>query len=194
MGAHMSLEDQMAQELRNVKRAERRIARDMCTMKREKDELTAKIKRYAREGDMGMMKLVLRQYLVTKGCIEKLQKIRNHMAMVSQRFHIMRSTQEMHKAIQGLTSLMKRLNHSMGLEGVNKIIMEFEMETSKSDTMAETMEDMLDDEIDEDEEQEIVDNVLEEIGLDISSKLHSTRDLPNVVIQETIDRLAQKST
>lgn len=189
MGSSMSLEEHVAQETRLLRRSERKIDRDIVRLEREKGTLMNKIKRHARNNDVSMLKLLIKQYLFYKNSINKLQKIKNHLCLTSQKFQLMSSTTEIHNAMARLTNLMKRMNEKMGLENVNRIIMEFDMETTKSETINESLDDLMDEDIDEDEEKEIIDSIFDEIGLDISKTLQaapdtSLADLENKILEK----------
>lgn len=78
-------------------------------------------------------------------------------------------------AMKGVTTAMKRMNAKMNLPQIQKIMMDFERESEMMDMKEEMMGDAIDDameeEGDEEESDQIVQQVLDEIGIDVSQSL-----------------------
>jgi division protein CdvB (Snf7/Vps24/ESCRT-III family) len=75
--------------------------------------------------------------------------------------------------MKGATRLLGSMNRSMNLPALQRIAMEFEKENDIMDQRQEMMEDAIDDsmEADEEESEEIVNQVLDEIGIDLNQKV-----------------------
>jgi len=71
--------------------------------------------------------------------------------------------------MKGATGILGSMNRSMNLPALQRIAMEFEKENDIMDQRQEMMDDAIDDATMEDEgaEDEVVDQVLEEIGIDL---------------------------
>jgi charged multivesicular body protein 2A len=74
---------------------------------------------------------------------------------------------------------MAAMNRGMNLPAISKVLMEFERESDMMDMKEGMMSDAVDDVMDdmEDEEEEgdkILKQVLDEIGVDLSQKVHPT--------------------
>jgi charged multivesicular body protein 2A len=78
-------------------------------------------------------------------------------------------------AMSGVTKAMKNMNNQMKLPQLQKIMQEFEMENEKNDMIQEATGDAMDDAFadDEDEEEEdrIVNEVLDQIGVDLTGSV-----------------------
>lgn len=73
------------------------------------------------------------------------------------------------QSMKGATGILGSMNRSMNLPALQRIAMEFEKENDIMDQRQEMMDDAIDDATMEDEgaEDEVVEQVLEEIGIDL---------------------------
>jgi len=80
----------------------------------------------------------------------------------------------MMQSMKGATSLLGSMNRQMNLPGLQRIAMEFERENDIMDQRQEMMDDAIDDVTgleDEEEEEDVVNQVLDEIGVDLGQKV-----------------------
>jgi charged multivesicular body protein 2A len=78
----------------------------------------------------------------------------------------------MMQAMRGATGVLGSMNRSMNLPALQRIAMEFEKENDIMDQRQEMMDDAIDDVTgleDEAEGEEVVEQVLEEIGIDLKN-------------------------
>jgi hypothetical protein len=176
MGAELSIEQRVKREVALLRRQDRGLTREIARMEREKQVLVLKLKRFASEGRMELVQSISVQYIASKQNIGHLYKIQGQMANVTQRVQIMKSTEEINRAILGLTSTMKFINQTMGSANVMQMISQFESEVSRQEMLGETLDDMLSGQVDEVEQRELVNSVLDEIGVTLGSQL---REAPN---------------
>jgi hypothetical protein len=81
-----------------------------------------------------------------------------------------RSNEQMMQSMKGATSLLSGMNRQMNLPALQRIAMEFERENDIMDQRQEMMDDAIDDVTgleDEEEGEEVVNQVLDEIGVDL---------------------------
>merc|ERR1739844_893779 len=94
---------------------------------------------------------------------------------VSLKIQSLKSQSAMANAMKGVTKAMGSTNKQMKLPEIQKIMMEFEKQSGIMDMKGETMEDAIDDvmgdEEDEDESDAIVNQVLDELGLQLNDNL-----------------------
>ena len=82
------------------------------------------------------------------------------------------------QAMKGATGVLGSMNKSMNLPALQRIAMEFEKENDIMDQRQEMMDDAIDDVTgleDEAEEEEVVEQILEEIGVDLRQAVSSSR-------------------
>ena len=88
------------------------------------------------------------------------------------RIQTVRTNEQMMQAMKGATGVLGSMNRNMNLPALQRIAMEFEKENDIMDQRQEMMDDAIDDVTgleDEAEGDEIVDQVLEEIGVDLKN-------------------------
>ena len=79
------------------------------------------------------------------------------------------------QAMRGATKLLGTMNRNMNLPAIQRIAMEFERENDMMDQRQEMMDDAIHDTFEDEEEEtdEIVNQVLDEIGIDLSQSVPS---------------------
>ncbi|WFD27707.1 ESCRT-III subunit protein did4 [Malassezia nana] len=120
---------------------------------------------------------------------------------VGLRMQTLRSSQQMAEAMRGASRSLASMNRSMNIMAVQRILQEFERESSamdmKNDIMNDTIEDAigteddaLGDNIGENEESEaILRQVLDEIGVDISQQLRNVPE--NQISANAVDNTSK---
>ncbi len=81
------------------------------------------------------------------------------------------------QSMRGATQLLGSMNRQMNLPALQRIAMEFERENDIMDQRQEMMDDAIDDVTgleDEEEGEEVVNQVLDEIGVDLNQALGET--------------------
>merc|ERR1712038_1051753 len=100
---------------------------------------------------------------------------RANIQAVSLKIQTLKSQSAMAQAMKGVTKAMGNMNKQMKLPEIQKIMMEFEKQSEIMDMKGEMMEDAIDDVMgDEDDEEEsdaIVNQVLDELGLQLNDKI-----------------------
>ncbi|CAH8495382.1 unnamed protein product [Heterobilharzia americana] len=103
----------------------------------------------------------------------------SNLTALSMKVQTIKSTATMANAMKQVALTMRRMNASMQLPQIQRIMMEFEKQTEMMEMKEEMMADVIDDAIGEEDETEdsenIVNKVLEELGIDLNAQLS---DLP----------------
>lgn len=96
--------------------------------------------------------------------------MRTQLQAISLRIQTVRSNEQMMQSMRGATAILGSMNRSMNLPQLQRIAMEFEKENDIMDQRQEMMDDSIDDVTAEDETEgdEIIEQVLEEIGVDMN--------------------------
>jgi len=96
--------------------------------------------------------------------------MRTQLQAISLRIQTVRSNEQMMQSMKGATSLLGSMNRQMNLPALQRIAMEFEKENDIMDQRQEMMDDAIDDVTgleDEEEGDVVVQEVLDEIGVDL---------------------------
>ena len=102
--------------------------------------------------------------------IQKFYSMRTQLQAISLRIQTVRSNEQMMQSMKGATSLLGSMNRQMNLPALQRIAMEFEKENDVMDQRQEMMDDAIDDVtglVDEEEGDVVVQEVLDEIGVDL---------------------------
>lgn len=102
--------------------------------------------------------------------IQKFYQMRTQLQAISLRIQTVRSNEQMMQSMKGATQLLGSMNRQMNLPALQRIAMDFERENDIMDQRQEMMDDAIDDVTgleDEAEEEDVVNQVLDEIGVDL---------------------------
>lgn len=103
--------------------------------------------------------------------------MKTQLQAVSLRIQTVRSNEQMMQSMKGATSLLGSMNRSMNLPALQRIAMDFERENDIMEQRQEMMDDAIDDVTgldDEMESDEIVNQVLDEIGVEMNQSVSLT--------------------
>merc|ERR1712083_778415 len=129
----------------------------------------------AKQGQMDAVKIMAKGLVRTRRYVKKFMLMRANIQAVSLKIQTLKSQSAMANAMKGVTKAMGGMNKQMKLPEIQKIMMEFEKQSEIMDMKGEMMEDAIDDvmgdEEDEDESDAIVNQVLDELGLQLNDKL-----------------------
>ncbi|KAF8388755.1 hypothetical protein HHK36_025435 [Tetracentron sinense] len=160
---------------RMIDKSIREIERERQGLQAQEKKLILEIKKSAKQGQMGAVKVMAKDLIRTRHQVEKFYKLKSQLQGVALRIQTLKSTQAMGEAMKGVTKAMGQMNRQMNLPSLQKIMQEFERQNEKMEMVTEVMGDAIDDALEGDEEEEeteeLVSQVLDEIGIDINSEL-----------------------
>merc|ERR1719356_855864 len=129
----------------------------------------------AKAGQMDAVKIMAKDLVRTRKYVKKFMLMRANIQAVSLKIQTLKSQNAMAQAMKGVTKAMGNMNKQMKLPEIQKIMMEFEKQSEIMDMKEEMMSDVIDDAMgDEDDEEEsdaIVNQVLDELGLQLTDNL-----------------------
>lgn len=178
-GRKKSPEEMLRQNQRALNRAMRDLDRERAKMEQQEKKIIMDIKKMAKENQMDAVKIMARDLVRTRRQVKKFILMRANIQAVSLKIQTLRSQNAMAQAMKGVTRAMQNMNRQLNLPQIQKIMQEFEKQSEIMDMKEEMMNDAIDDAMGEDEDEEesdaIVNEVLDELGLQLSEKL---TDLP----------------
>ena len=177
MGQKLTVKEQMRRNSRAVKKAIREVEREHKALERAQKKLVTDIKKLAKQGQMNAVKIMAKDLVRNKRFCTKMLEMRSQLWGVQQRMSEMKSTQAMASAMQNAATAMVRMNKQMNLPAMQRIMKQFAMESEKMEMTQEMMGDAMDDAMGDDEDEEetdaIVEQVLAEIGLDMTGNIEA---------------------
>ncbi|WFC96881.1 ESCRT-III subunit protein did4 [Malassezia brasiliensis] len=174
--------ERLRAHLRSIQRARRELDRERVKLEGQEKTLMADIKKNAKQGQMAACKVMARDLVRVRRNIHKFYQMSTQLQAVGLRMQTLRSTQQMSEAMRGASKALGSMNRSMNIMAVQRILQEFERETStmdmKDEMMNDTMEDALGGEEDAmgegigeaEESDTILRQVLDEIGVSVNQQ------------------------
>merc|ERR1712004_308947 len=174
-GRRMTPDEMLRKNQRALTNAMRELDRERAKMEQQEKKIIADIKKMAKQGQMDAVKIMAKDLVRTRRYVKKFMLMRANIQAVSLKIQTLKSQSAMANAMKGVTKAMGSMNKQMKLPEIQKIMMEFEKQSEIMDMKGEMMEDAIDDVMgDEDDEEEsdaIVNQVLDELGLQLNDKL-----------------------
>jgi len=165
----------LREHLRGINKSKREIDRERVQLQNQEKRLIIEIKKMAKQGQMGPARIMAKDLVRTRNQIQKFYNMGAQLQAVSLRIQTLKSTQSMAEAMKGVTRAMQVMNRQMNLPAMQRIMMEFEKQGElmdmKEEMMNDTMDDVMEGEGDEEQQEEIINQVLDEIGINLSTQL-----------------------
>ena len=174
-GKKKTIEQQMREQDRQLKRTNRDMARDRAKIEQEEKKLEMEIKKAAKQGNKQACAILAKQLVNLRK-----QKTRSYAASstitsVGVQTKAMHSNMKMANAMGKTAKTMANVNKQMDPQKLSKTIQQFERENAKMEMSEEmindTMDTVLNESGDEEEQDSIINQVLGEIGIEMSGKL-----------------------
>ncbi|KAF8425190.1 Snf7-domain-containing protein [Tirmania nivea] len=176
-GKRQTPQERLRKHQRALEKAQRELDRERQKLEGQEKKLILEIKKSAKNGQMGACKIQAKDLVRTRRYIQKFYQMKTQLQAVSLRIQTVRSNEQMMQSMKGATTLLGSMNRSMNLPALQRIAMEFERENDIMDQREEMMGDAIDDVTgldDEEETDEVVNQVLDELGLDLGMALGDT--------------------
>jgi len=188
----MTPAERLRKHQRALEKTQRELDRERTKLENQEKKLVQDIKKNAKNGQMGAVKIQAKDLVRTRRCvqgqvrlvccvlttngryIQKFYQMRTQLQAISLRIQTVRSNEQMMQSMKGATSLLGSMNRQMNLPALQRIAMEFEKENDIMDQRQEMMDDAIDDVTgveDEEEGEEVVNQVLDEIGVDLNQSV-----------------------
>lgn len=184
-----SLDQVVREHTRRIRRQTMDIKCEILGIERAKATVAKQIKRAAKDNEIDLVKIYVREFVMHRNSIKKLNQLKAQMSGFASKMQLMKSNHGVQTLIRDITHTMKAANRSLGLGNIQEMIMEYSRENALAEEASEAFGEMLEGDVDSDEEDELVDSVLDEIGVTIA---HQLQEAPDTVIENELEaRLAQ---
>jgi len=174
-GKRMTPEEIIKEHQRTIQKSIREIERERKRLEASEAKVIADIKKAARDGQMGAARIMAKDLVRTRQHVQKMYKMKTQLQAVALRIQTIKSQAAMANAMKGVTRAMMRMNRTINLPSLQRIMMEFqkqsEMMDMKEETIGETMDDMWSDDEEEAATDEVIGQVLDEIGINLETQL-----------------------
>jgi len=188
LGRDKPLKEVLRENKRMINRAIRELDREKTGLEREEKRLTIEIKKAAKEGQMGAVKIMAKDLVRTRQYVTRFIEMRSHLQGCALKLQTVKSHHAMAEAMTSTAKAMHKMNKAIDVPAINKMMQEFEKENAKTEIMQEIMGDTIDDalggEENEEEEEAIVNQVLDEIGISFGEELPSSAPTTSVGVAD----------
>jgi len=167
----------LREQKRNVDRATRSLDRERAQLERQEKTMIMDIKKNAKAGQMKSVKSMAKDLVRIRKHQEKFVNLTAQLRAIGLQMTAMASTQQLTESVKGVTKSMVKLNKSIKLPELQKIMMEFAKQTEqmdmKQEMIGDSLEDAMDDVDDEEETDRVVGSIMAEIGLSMDDSMVS---------------------
>lgn len=173
-GKRITPAERLRKHQRSLEKSQRELDRERQKLELQEKKLIQEIKKSAKNGQMGACKIQAKDLVRTRRYIEKFYSMKTQLQAISLRIQTLRTNEQMMHAMKGATGVLGNMNRSMNLPGLQRIVMDFERENDIMDQRQDMMDDAIDEVTgleDEAEGEEIVEQILEEIGVDLNNSM-----------------------
>lgn len=158
-----------------INKASREIEREKRKMEVEETKLIVQIKKMAKLGQSDSVKILAKNLIRTRRYISKFNMIQANFRAISLQVLTFKSYNTMTEAMRNITLVLRRINRSIGLPQMQKILQDFERAVDVCDLKESFINYEIDNTFsndDDDEESDaILNKVLDELGLELTDKL-----------------------
>lgn len=174
-GKKLSPEELLRKNQRALNKAMRDLDRERQKMEQQEKKIINDIKKLAKEGQMDAVKIMARDLVRTRRYVKKFMLMKANIQAVSLKIQTLRSQNAMAQAMKGVTKAMASMNRQLNLPQIQRILQEFEKQSEIMDMKEEIMNDAIDDAMEGDDDEEesdaVVNQVLDELGLQLTDTL-----------------------
>jgi charged multivesicular body protein 2B len=158
---------------RQLRRTNRDLSHDQKQLERREKELEIEIKKLASKGQIGPCKVLAKQLVQIREQKTKNIAMGARITSVGHQAKTMGSMGTMAHAMGTTANTMKIIDKQMPLEKFAAQMRDFQQTNDRMDMKSEVISDTLDSmlDVDEGEEEAVIDQVLDEIGIEIRGKV-----------------------
>lgn len=169
------VKEEIKEQNKVLRGAQREIDRDRNTLEREKQRLELEIKKMAKQGNKQACIILAKQLVQLRNQETRSVAASSRINGIKTHTQVMASNIKLGEAMKTTTSTMAKMNKIQDPVKTAQIMKEFERENMKmgmtDEMINETLDGVLEGSDDEQESDAIVNKVLDEIGIEITGKM-----------------------
>uniref|UniRef100_A0A8C5BCM5 Charged multivesicular body protein 2Ba n=1 Tax=Gadus morhua TaxID=8049 RepID=A0A8C5BCM5_GADMO len=174
-------DDLIKEQTKELRGTQRQITRDRTALEKQEKQMEAEIKKMAKSGNREACKILAKQLVQLRKQKNRTYAVSSKVTSMSTQAKVMNSQMKMAGAMATTAKTMQAVNKKMDPQKTLKTMQDFQKENMKMGMTEEMINDTLDEIFDasgdEEESQDIVNQVLDEIGIEISGKVRKTTGL-----------------
>ncbi|KAK1167722.1 charged multivesicular body protein 2b-like [Huso huso] len=182
-----TVDDVIKEQNRELRGTQRQIARDRAALEKQEKQMELEIKKMAKSGNKGACIILAKQLVQLRKQKNRTYAVSSKVTSMSTQTKVMSSQMKMAGAMSTTAKTMQTVNKKMDPQKTLQTMQNFQKENMKMEMTEEMLNDTLDEIFnesgDEEESQDIVNQVLDEIGIEISGKMvnapSASKNLPS---------------
>lgn len=167
--------EMMEETLKIIRKSMRELDRESQSMDREENKLRIEIKAHAKKGELDMVQIKAKNMVRTRTAKKKFALAKGKLQDLSVSIKTMSSTTVMMEAMKSTARAMYRMNAQINAQAMQRIMRQYAKESDmmefKQEMMDETIDGIMEEDGDDVTQEELVNQILDEIGVDITGKM-----------------------
>uniref|UniRef100_A0A4W5JYH5 Charged multivesicular body protein 2Ba n=1 Tax=Hucho hucho TaxID=62062 RepID=A0A4W5JYH5_9TELE len=169
------LSDIIKEQTKELRGTQRQITRDRAALEKQEKQMEMEIKKMAKSGNREACKILAKQLVQLRKQKNRTYAVSSKVTSMSTQTKVMNSQMKMAGAMSATAKTMQAVNKKMDPQKTLQTMQDFQKENMKmgmtEDMINDTLDEIFDESGDEEESQDIVNQVLDEIGIEISGKM-----------------------
>ncbi|MGH0126825.1 UNVERIFIED_CONTAM: hypothetical protein FKN15_035166 [Acipenser sinensis] len=183
----LELVNVIKEQNRELRGTQRQITRDRAALEKQEKQMELEIKKMAKTGNKEACIILAKQLVQLRKQKNRTYAVSSKVTSMSTQTKVMSSQMKMAGAMSTTAKTMQTVNKKMDPQKTLQTMQNFQKENMKMEMTEEMLNDTLDEIFnesgDEEESQDIVNQVLDEIGIEISGKMvnapSASKNLPS---------------
>uniref|UniRef100_A0A8C7GLY2 Charged multivesicular body protein 2B n=1 Tax=Oncorhynchus kisutch TaxID=8019 RepID=A0A8C7GLY2_ONCKI len=163
------------EQTKELRGTQRQITRDRAALEKQEKQMEMEIKKMAKSGNREACKILAKQLVQLRKQKNRTYAVSSKVTSMSTQTKVMNSQMKMAGAMSATAKTMQAVNKKMDPQKTLQTMQDFQKENMKmgmtEDMINDTLDEIFDESGDEEESQDIVNQVLDEIGIEISGKM-----------------------
>jgi charged multivesicular body protein 2A len=169
-------EEMMREYKRSLDKTCRELDKERSKLMQQEKKIQIEMKKMAKQDQMDALRVMARDLIRTRNYAQKFYRMKAQVQAVSLRLQTMTSTNQMARAMKGVTQCMSKMNQKMNVPAMQRIMQDFERQNEmmgmKEEMMNEAIDEVMDFEENEEEEtEELVNKIMDEVTMDFREKV-----------------------
>ncbi|KAL6484753.1 hypothetical protein MHYP_G00067980, partial [Metynnis hypsauchen] len=170
-----TVDDIIKEQTKELRGTQRQITRDRAALEKQEKQMEMEIKKMAKTGNREACKILAKQLVQLRKQKNRTYAVSSKVTSMSTQTKVMNSQMKMAGAMSTTAKTMQAVNKKMDPQKTLQTMQDFQKENLKmemtEDMINDTLDEIFDESGDEEESQGIVNQVLDEIGIEISGKM-----------------------
>ena len=107
------LKEVLRKNKREINKAVRELDSERANLEKQEQKLVADIKKYAKDGQMGPVKIMAKDLVRTRNIYNKIHRATEHLNAVALKLQTVKSQEAMARAMKSVTEAMVRMNKTV---------------------------------------------------------------------------------